>query len=330
LSKVWLCPSPGNLIVFDLKPQKQTPLQCEYIDGMVGLVDTTLLIVHGLQTLWLYLFYAGRVTVWAFLVIVAWLEIIEKGATKSQTQVQSRRWPQHMHIPRMESGVSDVDLRDVQGEGDSLEECWPLSEEDEDSLRQLSANGRRGEQYGEHCISSANVAPVRQHVVSSPRPTVQKARHDAGERGLIKAAGSTADDAHVLAYTTMGGNTDLVKEPERETVRRDPSTGQKVKEKKPFLTRKVEKWFIAPYTQKYERAGYMIYKGFNKVGHQIEISVNRLATDLDGAIRDAGVNAVREVEGVLQRWIKFCGLVVLLSIILLPLPAFNVTLSIAH
>jgi hypothetical protein len=298
---------------------------------MVGLVDTAPLIVHGLQTLWHCLFYAGRVTVWAFLVIVAWLEIIEKGATESRTRFQSKiKWPQHIYIPRMESGVSDVDMRDVQGEGDSLEEWWPLSEEDEDSLRQLSVNARHGEQYGEHCISSANAPPVRQQMVPSPRPTVQKARHGTGKGGLIGAAGSTADDAHVLAHTTMGGNTDLVKEPARETVRRDPSTGQKVKEKKPFLTRKVEKWFIAPYTQKYERAGYMIYKGFNKVGHQIEISVNRLATDLDGAIRDAGVNAVREVEGVLQRWIKFCGLVVFLSIVLLPLPSFNVTLSIAH
>lgn len=302
---------------------------------MVGLVDTALLTVHGLHTLWLYLFYAGRVTVWAFLVIVAWLEIIEKGATESQARLQSRRWPQHMYIPRMESGVSDVDVRDVQGEGDSLEEwsTWPLSEEDEDSLRQLSVNARDGDpKYGEHCISSANALPVRQQMVASARPTaVQKARHDAlCNRGLIKAAGSTVDDAHVLSHTTMGGNTDLVKEPAKETVRRDPSTGQKVKEKKPFLTRKVEKWFIAPYTQKYERAGFMIYKGFNKVGHQIEISVNKLATDLDGAIRDAGVNAVREVEGVLQRWIKFCGLVVFLSIVLLPLPVFNVTLSIAH
>ena len=313
------------------------------MEGLVG--TTTIVLLHGIRTLWLSVFFAGRVILWAFLVIVGWLEIIEKDRKENRTQKvkycgktgapqpltaqglethnrtshqppSSGRWPKH--IDRIE-GVSDM------GEGESLDE-WPLWEENEDSL--LPNVQHEGERDGNHMVGTPIALPVHRPMNPTSSRIIQKTRPEAG---FGKAVGHHADDdTHILAQTTMGGNTDLIKEPARETVRKDLSSGQKVKEKKPFLTRKVEKWFIAPYTQKYERAGYMIYKGFNKVGHQIEISVDRLATDLDGAIRDAGVNAVREVESALQRWIKFFGLVLILSLILLPFPAFNVTFTFAH
>lgn len=100
--------------------------------------------------------------------------------------------------------------------------------------------------------------------------------------------------------------------------------GEKHKAKKPFFARKVEKWFVAPYAQKYERVGYMMYKGAMRV----ERGVNNLAQDLDESIREAGVEAVNRVEVVMRKYVKFFGAVVLLTVVLLPLPSVHLTLSV--
>jgi hypothetical protein len=72
-----------------------------------------------------------------------------------------------------------------------------------------------------------------------------------------------------------------------------------------------------------------MYRGLNKIGVRVETSVNSLAKELDGAIRDAGVEAVNRVEVVMRRYMKFFGAVAVLSVVLLPLPSVHISLGVA-
>jgi hypothetical protein len=61
----------------------------------------------------------------------------------------------------------------------------------------------------------------------------------------------------------------------------------------------------------------------------LETSLNTLTKQLDGAIRDAGVEAVNRVEVVMRRYLKFIGAVVVLTVVLLPLPSVHISLGVA-
>jgi len=78
-----------------------------------------------------------------------------------------------------------------------------------------------------------------------------------------------------------------------------------------------------------EHVGYFLYRGISKAGVRLEVSLNNLAKELDGAIRDAGVEAVNRLEVVVRRYLKFVGAVVILTVALLPLPSVHISLGIA-
>ena len=303
------------------------------------------------------IFTTARVVLWAFLIAVAWYEIIEKAEDDSPRKRKAKqaravlaqqhprqvvnltatalhqldeqnpprpRWP--AHVPPM-AGVSEmgddesIDQWSIWNEGRDLNGATPQGQiqgQTQGQIRQmLPAADGIGDGNGAHVVS-VNPPPalLPESAVANHPVTVQPSAH----AGLQPA---DRDEAHVLAHTTMGGNTDLIKEPAKEVVRHGPE-GEKHKAKKPFFARKVEKWFVAPYAQKYERVGYMMYKGAMRV----EKGVNNLAAQLDEAIRDAGVEAVNRVEVVMRKYIKFFGAAVLLTAVLLPLPSVHMTLSV--
>jgi hypothetical protein len=78
-----------------------------------------------------------------------------------------------------------------------------------------------------------------------------------------------------------------------------------------------------------EHTAYFLYRGINRAGIRLETSINSLTKELDGSIRDAGVEAVNRVEVVMRRYLKFFGAVVLLTVVLLPLPSVHLSLGIA-
>lgn len=222
--------------------------------------------VHTLGAALLALFTTARVLLWAFLVAVAWFEIVEKpfkeeqlGFKKPKTVKQTpieltattlqqhdvaeavyeaehpqqqitagRRWP--THIPPM-SGVSE--MRD-----DESVDQWSIWQNEGGHGHHTTPDG-----FDAEPIPSAAPARTQQPagITSAPGAAVRVPHH--GPRP------ADHDEAQVLAASTLGGNTDLIKEPAKHVVRHDPG-GKKHVEKKPLLTRKIEKWFIAPYAQK--------------------------------------------------------------------------------
>jgi hypothetical protein len=121
-------------------------------------------------------------------------------------------------------------------------------------------------------------------------------------------------------------------------------------------------WLLC--AEKYNAAGFMMYRGFNRAGKRIERSAAILGKHLDGSvrwwlcgiaslgayrlstlcvlqihagspyyvcqdpqIRDVGASAVGEVERLLKKWIKFGGAVAQLTVCLLPLPNVHVTIT---
>jgi hypothetical protein len=228
--------------------------------------------LHTAGAILLGLFTTARVLLWAFLVATAWFEIVEKSfqeeqirPKKSKTAVattveltattlqqhdaadavyqikhpeqsanpRERRWPQH--VPPM-AGVSEM------GDDESIDQ-WSIWQEGNEP-NHTTPEGFIAEPIPPTPPTKrqpATTAGVRNGGGTSRHPGVRPADHD---------------EAQVLSASTMGGNTDLIKEPAKEVVRHDEH-GKKHVVKKPLLTRKIEKWFIAPYAQKCE----LIFQG---------------------------------------------------------------------
>lgn len=71
------------------------------------------------------------------------------------------------------------------------------------------------------------------------------------------------------------------------------------KKKLPLINRMMDKYLCKPFMGKYERLGYMMYKGFNKTGMRIERGMYCVAENMLESIRDAGVEGVHTAEGFL-------------------------------
>ena len=265
-------------------------------------------------------FLTVRLVIWAILVAVAWFEIIEKAPLSSpivvlpqpkrvkppktvaltatslqehntQEQQQAPRWPRH--IPPI-GGVSEM------GEDESIDE-WSIWDEGAEAPRVTP---------GVDDTTGAGAQHVQQQTpYHHPSPLEPNTLH----------ADQARDKAHLLSQTFMGGNTDLI------PTSSSPHNQQqyKKKKKKPFLTRKVEQLFIAPYAQKYEKVGYMMYKGSMRV----EKGMVKMSNEMKEAVLMAGVTAVDRVTALMTKYIKFFGTVVILSVALLPLPGIHISLS---
>lgn len=88
---------------------------------------------------------------------------------------------------------------------------------------------------------------------------------------------------------------------------------------------------LNPYTCPYYNQHNLYHAIVSKhlTGHRVERSTMCLASNLDLSIRDAGVQAVDRVEEIMRKWVKFFGGVVMLTLVLLPLPAVNVSMNFA-
>lgn len=137
----------------------------------------------------------------------------------------------------------------------------------------------------------------------------------------VGAAGADAGDASVLlqAGASMAGG-DIVQEPAKERVRHTRH-GRRKKEKKPYLVRKMEKWVYKPIHDKYEKMGFMTYKGFGRMGRRFERGLRVTGAQLSTAMNTAGLVALESVDHLIKKWVMFLGVVAALSFALLPLPS---------
>ncbi|KAL4424475.1 hypothetical protein ABPG77_006784 [Micractinium sp. CCAP 211/92] len=102
--------------------------------------------------------------------------------------------------------------------------------------------------------------------------------------------------------------------------------GKRKKPKKPWINRKIEGLF-KPYSVSTLGMKLPLLQGLGRMGKQMERGAGTLGKRLDGAIRDAGAEAAMEIELLVQKWVKFAGVVALLTVALMPLPSVQVTLS---
>lgn len=148
---------------------------------------------------------------------------------------------------------------------------------------------------------------------------------------VIETAGEAAvaedpEEAQVLAATTAAGNP-AVKEIPKHVWRRDKH-GHMKKKKQPLVTRVIDRWFYSPFLSKYETLGYMVYKGFNKAGMRMERAGLCISENMNGAIRDAGLEAVDRLERfIIRKYLRFFITWAVLTFVLVPLPSMHISLT---
>ncbi|KAI7842601.1 hypothetical protein COHA_003705 [Chlorella ohadii] len=268
-----------------------------------------------LSTLLWGTFWALRLGVYAVLVWTAWENIIEERGTHHANKVRVAHRP-----PALWS------IWDAESEADSEES---VEEPAAVAAPQTTAAARAAPATSPAKLASA--AACTAPVTVQPVPTPAGQQTSMADQVLpdeLAAVAADQDEKEALAGATLASGTAAATAATSEAAA-EAAPGRHHKHgkthKKPWLNRKIEA-MIKPYTSKYAGAGYMIYKGFSRMGQRMERSSAVLGKQLNSAIRRSGAEAVAEAEGLMKKWIKFFGVLAFLTIALMPLPSVHVTL----
>ncbi|KAL4451978.1 hypothetical protein ABPG75_007640 [Micractinium tetrahymenae] len=279
-------------------------------------------------------FWALRLTVYAILVCAAWIRIIEADAPGHHTAHRAPRHPPPPSPARSEvsDSIADWSIWDAESELGDVESMEGSEEADApEAPRARPATA----------VAAAPATPVTTVVARAlPRPPVSASavptppaqqQSSLADEVLPDEVAELAEDheeKQALAEATVAGDAmaGAAVAAEGGHHGHHGRHGKHKKAKKPWLNRKLE-GFFKPYSEKTHAAGIMIYKGLGRMGKQIERGTGTLSKRLDGAIRDAGAEAALEIELLVQKWVKFAGVVAFLTVALMPLPSVHVTLS---
>ncbi|KAH7622433.1 hypothetical protein NADE_005019 [Nannochloris sp. 'desiccata'] len=340
--------------------------------------------LHSAGVIFALLFTTVRVLLWAFFVVIAWYEIVEKPFEKELEERAKK--PQTTDPGPVELTAAALDQHQAAEavyklENKGNEQQAPPASQGPGNIPRMSGHGGMADDDDDESVDRWSIwenenevgggGGAEQQTHLQPR-TPPPARLT--QEGLV--AGPIPS---VTGKSYPGVNVNVMRPPV-QVVALDESTGGKTrsggggsagkKEKKPLISRKLEKYLVAPYEKQCtnalllivliayhagylsvthntqclvipspynfpfnfladEHVGYFLYRGINKTGIRLETSLNSLAKELDGAIRDAGVEAVNRVEVVMRRYLKFVGAVVLLTVGLMPLPSVHISLGVA-
>jgi hypothetical protein len=279
-----------------------------------------------------------RVALYIILTATAWSNIIEDNSVQQQSRQKKRKvkkcvgnkkgWQQTdeggqpltetalaEHDKSMSEGGKHTPLRataytDLNMDPEESIEDWSLWEEGE-------GGGEGGEEdVDEHEAQQQQLPGSSSNKKGSKKKKKQQTSSPTSHNQQTAAIAEDKDEADVLAVVTGSIDDDI-----------SPKMKKK-KKKQPLITRMMDKYFYKPVLGKYEGLGYMMYKGFNKTGMRIERGMYCVAENMNGAIRDAGVEAVHTAEEfILRKYLKFFVVWVVLTAVLLPLPSISLSVQ---
>ncbi|KAI3437927.1 hypothetical protein D9Q98_000371 [Chlorella vulgaris] len=270
-------------------------------------------------------FFAVRLGLYVLLVCVAWLRIIEEddgGAYSSVLSASTLR--QHDDAAPQRGGRQGASPSSEASLEESMDDWFEGSIVTETAASDYGPNSADAPTTPSTAAGlkvAAEPPPHEEHVSTAKAvlPTEVAAVAEDEEEKQVLTGAALAGGGGLAAAGRQAVESGIVK-PSKQGRR------SKKQKKKPWLNRQLEGLF-KPVSEKYNAAGFMMYRGFNRAGKRIERSAAILGKHLDGSIRDVGASAVGEVERLLKKWIKFGGAVALLTVCLLPLPNVHVTIT---
>ncbi|KAL4538438.1 hypothetical protein Ndes2526B_g03259 [Nannochloris sp. 'desiccata'] len=299
--------------------------------------------LHSAGVIFALLFTTVRILLWAFFVVIAWYEIVEKPFEKELEERAKK--PQTTDPGPVELTAAALDQHQAAEavyklENKGNEQQAPPASQGPGNIPRMSGHGGMADDDDDESVDRWSIWENENEVGGGGGAEQQThlQPHTPAPARLTQEGLVAGPIPSVTGKSYPGVNVNVMRPPV-QVVALDESTGGKTrsggggsagkKEKKPLISRKLEKYLVAPYEKQYEHVGYFLYRGINKTGIRLETSLNSLAKELDGAIRDAGVEAVNRVEVVMRRYLKFVGAVVLLTVALMPLPSVHISLGVA-
>jgi len=233
-----------------------------------------------------------------------------------------------------EESIEDWSLWNEQGAGGDGENSDEGEDEAQQQVPGSSSNKKSGSKKRQQTNTDANsgfafvdAAETGQVTVGSLTGNALTPTSHNQQVAAVAAEAEDKDEADVLAVTTAP----VLTNPPKYSGWKKDKQGRVKKRKQPLITRMMDKYFYKPFLGKYERLGYMMYKGFNKTGMRIERGMHCIAENMNGAIRDAGVEAVHSAEEfVLRKYLKFFVVWVVLTAVLLPLPSISLSVQVGQ
>lgn len=220
-------------------------------------------------------FTAARVLLWASLVTLSWFQIIEADADLQDSRKDKRQMKDckdgacaapgtAQNSAWKQIGDGGEDDRGVQSQNKS-----GLTKEALDRRDQAQATGtRRWPAHIEPMDGASSMGSDESidqwsiwgdedgGAAASPPATAHITAHAGPEQQAAVAKADQHEEAHMLETAQQNV---AIKEPAKHIWKRGPG-GHVKKEKRPFVSRKIEKWFITPFATKYEKLGYFCYK----------------------------------------------------------------------